>query len=146
VFVALGAMSERAMCNCKELPSYIADPNYYDRKFQYQGTEDNSEYFQEVESEDWQPEMDFGNPIVQCIDCGQYWYFEYAPEESAFPLFGMKRSNVTDFPSETLIEEAKGKLSLLAHGGTSAEKCRIKGCENYKLNGRELCVHHISFP
>ena len=134
------------MCNCKELPLYIADTGYWDKNFQYLGANDNSEHFQEIESEGWQPEMGFGNPIVQCIKCGQYWYFEYAPEESAFPLFGMKRSGFKDFPSEIRIKETKAKLSLLAHGGTSTEKCRLKGCQNYKLKGRELCVNHISFP
>lgn len=139
-------MSERAMCNCKELPSYISDPTYWDRHFRYQGADDNSECFQEIESENWQPEMDFDNPIIQCMVCGQYWYFEYAPEEGAFPLFGIKRSGIKDLPDETLIGEAKEKLSLLAHGGISTEKCRMKGCENYNLKGRELCVKHISFP
>lgn len=134
------------MCNCRELPSHIADPSYWDRHFRYQGTDDNSEHFQEIESENWQPEMDFDNPVIQCMECRQYWYFEYAPEEGAFPLFGIKRSSIKDLPNETLIGEAKEKLSLLAHGGTSTEKCHIKGCENYKLKGRELCINHISFP
>ena len=134
------------MCNCKQLPVYIAVLDYYDRHFQFQGAEENSEYFEEIESDDWVPEMDFHNPVLQCQECGQYWYFEYAPEEGAFPLFGIKRSSLKDIPDNALINDAKEKLSLLAHGGTTAEKCRVKGCEYSKLKGRELCVLHISFP
>ncbi len=125
---------------------YIADLGYYDRSFRFQGAEVNSAYFEEIESDDWLPEMDFDNPIIQCGECGQYWYFEYAPEESAFPLFGIKRSGCKDIPNKELVSQTKEELSLVAHGGTANERCRMKGCEYKKLKGRELCVHHISFP
>lgn len=134
------------MCNCKELPESIADPFYWGRRFQYLGVEKNSEYFQKIDSENWKPDMDLENSNIQCQNCGQYWYFEYAPEEGAFPLFGIKYSSLGKEPNDQYITENKEMLSLLAHDGVTDDKCRNKGCELNKLNGRELCVKHISFP
>lgn len=134
------------MCNCKNLPPYIADTTYFDKHFQYEGFDKNKIYFQEIESESWYPEMEFDNPIIQCQECGQFWYFEYAPEEMVFPLFGLKIVRSVDAPNEQKVRDAKQQLLLLAHGGIFTERCRVKLCNNFKLKGRELCAKHIPFP
>ncbi|RYC43617.1 hypothetical protein CTN06_06890 [Pectobacterium zantedeschiae] len=36
--------------------------------------------------------------------------------------------------------------TLVAHGGFDSGKCRMTGCTNDKLLGRELCYLHLPFP
>ena len=124
----------------------ICEPYYYNRGFNFLGAGSQSKYLEEIESDSWDPELEFKECNVKCLECGQYWYFECAPEESTFPLFGMKYRDHGYEPSAEEVESKKEQLSLLMHGGTSSSGCRIKGCTNRKLNGRELCVKHISFP
>jgi len=134
------------MCNCSDLPEIVGDPLYNNIAITFVGISANPEYFQEAESDSWEPELEFGECNVRCKECGQYWYFECAPEESTFPLFGLKYRDHGYEPFQSEIEEKKEWLSILAHGGTQESECRIKGCKNLKLLGRELCVKHITFP
>ena len=134
------------MCNCNELPESISFLGYYDRNFEFQGKEQNSKYFQEIDSDSWEPELEYGDVYTKCMECGQYWYFQTAPEESTFPLFGMKYRDHGYEPTKEEVTTEKNKLCILAHGGKDTSKCRMKGCNENRLKGREFCEKHITFP
>lgn len=134
------------MCNCADLPELVCDPSYYNKGFSFEGIKSYPEYFDGIDSDYWVPDLEYCECNSRCKDCGQEWYLECAPEESTFPLFGLKTRGPGYEPSKEEIKDKKETLSLMAHGGTDEFVCRIKECNNNKLKGREFCVEHITFP
>lgn len=134
------------MCNCSELKEFVVnlDSNWLNQAIPYQGKQIFSEYFAEIEAEDFQPDLDYSESYYTCFDCGQAWYLECEPQENTWPLFGIKLSNIEPRLSQNDIESYKKFAVILAHNGFEDTKCRQAGCENFKLKGRELCHQHFS--
>ncbi|AJZ88485.1 hypothetical protein VW41_05210 [Klebsiella michiganensis] len=133
------------MCNCQALPAYVADISYGQNRFQFIGEHLHADYFMPPDSEHFSPALDYSQNQYLCLECGQQWYFECAPEQTSFPLFALKLISDAE-PGVTEINAAKQFLAILAHDGFASEKCRMKGCENFKLKGREMCHLHLRFP
>jgi hypothetical protein len=132
------------MCNCTDLPPTIAtDLRYWHRGFSFAGIAHSSDYFQDLETESLVPALSYGCTIYQCDACGQTWYIECFPEESAFVSFALKIS-IGVPPMQAEIAAAKQSLSVLAHGGFQSDPCLAKGCPNLRLKGRSVC--HLHFP
>lgn len=134
------------MCNCSELKEVVVDldSNWISQSIPYQGKEAFSSYFEEIEAEEFEPDLDYSEFYYVCKDCGQAWYFECAPDESTFPLFGIKLESVGQKLSKEEIESNKDFITILAHNGFESSKCRTANCNNFKLKGKELCHKHLS--
>lgn len=109
-----------------------------------QGREVFSDFFEAIEAEKFQPVLSYSEFYYCCKICGQAWYFEGAPDEMTSPLFGIKLQSIEWRLSKDGIDSKKQLMTLLAHNGFGSEKCRHTGCDNYKLNGKELCHNHLS--
>lgn len=92
------------------------------------------------------PELDYSNNYYQCLECGQRWYFHCSPEETTWPFFGIKLPDSIDKLSEEEIESNREFITILAHNGFEPTKCRHKGCNNFKLKGKEVCHKHLTLP
>jgi hypothetical protein len=134
------------MCNCSRLPTHVADIEYRQRGFLFLGAVLHNRHFETPDSEHFEPNLDYEKTMYLCGDCGQAWYIECLPEETTSPGFALKANDVTQPPSGDEVNAAKEYLSILAHDGFHAEKCRMADCNNHKLKGRELCHLHIPFP
>lgn len=134
------------MCNCNKLPRYVADIELWTNPFQFSGKLFNHLYFETPDSEYLEPRVEFQIFMYRCTQCGQYWYVEGTPEENSSAEFALKVAQLTKLPSNDEVKAAKEYLCILAHGGFDSGKCRVAGCQNYKLIGRELCHLHIPFP
>jgi hypothetical protein len=134
------------MCNCKDLPEYVADLECRDRGFNYGGAAQNSRYFEYLNSEAFVPILDYTHNLYYCAECNQRWYIECLPEETPSPGFALKLNDSVLEPPTKEIAMAKQSLSILAHGGFSSDACRIAGCANACLIGRALCHEHTTFP
>lgn len=136
------------MCNCVDLPKAIIDisSSWINKTISLQGQELFAHYFQEMQAELFEPELDYSIYSYQCLECGQYWYIECSPDEGLSPLFAMKYERVKGQPNTDDVWSTKEFLTVLAHNGFENSKCRTIGCENYKLKGRELCHHHLTLP
>lgn len=131
------------MCNCIELPSAVADPTYSDCTFDFEGLEKHGIHFQELKTESFEPSLDWRPRVYRCRSCQPCWYVECVPEEVLSPRFAMKCS-AEDAPPASEIAEHKNRLCVLAHDGHEPARCRMSGCCNNKLRGRELCELHCS--
>lgn len=134
------------MCNCKELPTCVAEIEYLDRGFQFFGVLIHNHYFETPDSEHFEPQLDYSQFMYHCMECGQKWYIECAPEQTPYPEFALKVNELVRPPSVNELQAAKQYLCILAHGGFGSDKCRMAECQNHKLLGRELCHLHILFP
>jgi hypothetical protein len=136
------------MCNCLELKEFVVDldSSWIDRTIPYQGRNIFPEFFEEIEGEEFEPELDYSENYYNCQECKQSWYFECTPDESTFPLFGIELSNPEQRLSQEEITSSKEFLAVLAHNGFEATKCRYAGCQNFKLKGKELCQKHLTVP
>ncbi len=136
------------MCNCAELNTVFLDldSNWVQQAIPYQGKSLFSQYFLEWDSDQVAPELDYSKHNYQCLECDQYWYFECSPEQSTWPLFGIKRSDKDQKLSEEDIKANQEFVTILAHNGFEPTLCRAKGCHNFKLKGKELCHKHITLP
>jgi hypothetical protein len=136
----------RAMCNCRELPSSVAELEYREQDFQYMGDLFHNHYFETPDSDHFEPPLDYSHSMYCCMECGQTWYIECTPEQNPSPKFALKVNEIIRLPSDKKLQAAKQYLCILAHGGFDSEKCRMADCQNHKLLGRELCHLHIPFP
>jgi len=134
------------MCNCNELPACVADIELWLNRFSFQGALIHHRHFETPDSEYLEPPVEYQASMYRCMQCGQHWYIEGTPDENSTPEFALKAARLTVFPTDNEIKAAKEYLCILAHGGFDSEKCRIVGCPNHKLVGRELCHLHIPFP
>lgn len=134
------------MCNCRKLPNCVADIEYWTQGFEYLGSQNHCHYFETPDSTNFEPALNYSKSIYQCSECGQRWYIECLPEETPSPGFALKINAALQLPSDDEVEAAKEYLCILAHGGFDSKKCRVAGCKNHKLIGRELCHLHIPFP
>ena len=136
------------MCNCLELPRAIINigSSWISKDIGLQGQEQFSNYFQEMQAELFEPELDYSTYHYQCLECGQHWYIECSPDEGLSPLFALKYEGVNHQPNADDVWSNKEFLTVLAHDGFENTKCRTVGCENYKLKGRELCHRHLTLP
>lgn len=75
------------MCNCKKLPTCVAEIEYLDRGFQFFGALIHNNYFETPDSEYLEPQLDYSQSMYHCIECGQKWYIECAPEQTLYPKF-----------------------------------------------------------
>jgi hypothetical protein len=139
--MALGSSELLIMCKCVELPDVVADPTYSDCTFHFEGLEKHGIYFQELETESLEPTLDRYPRVYRCRSCQQWWYVECTPEDTISPLFAMKCKSEST-PSASEILGHKNRLCVLAHGGHESSPCRISGCTNLKLRGREICELH----
>lgn len=134
------------MCNCRELPTCVAEIEYREQGFQFLGVLIHYQYFETPDSEHFEPQLDYSQSMYLCTECGQTWYIECAPEQASYPEFALKVNGTALLPSESELQAAKQYLCILAHNGFGPEKCRMARCQNHKLLGRELCHVHIPFP
>lgn len=134
------------MCNCRELPSSVAEPENRGQILALTGISLYQRYFVTPDSNRFEPPLDYSHFLYCCMECGQRWYLECTPEESPHPSFALKVNETTRLPSDELLQAVKQYLCILAHGGFDSEKCRAVDCQNHKLLGRELCHLHIPFP
>jgi hypothetical protein len=136
------------MCNCNKLNEVVVDldSSWISQSIPYQGKEAFSSYFEEIEAEEFEPDLNYSEFYYACIDCGQAWYLECAPVEPTFPLFGIKLKNIGQILSKEEIESQKNFIIILAHNGFEPSKCRTANCNNFKLKGKELCHMHLSIP
>jgi hypothetical protein len=134
------------MCNCSRLPTSVADIEYWQQGFASFGASINARYFEIPDSECYEPILQYSIHLYKCIECGQPWYIECLPEETPSPGFALKLNDPSYSPSDEEVNAAKEYLCVLAHGGFSPHKCRMSGCNNHQLLGRELCHLHITFP
>lgn len=134
------------MCNCSKLREIIADldSSWINQATPFQGREMFTGFFEEIEVEELEPELNYSEFYYYCKGCGQAWYFECTPEETTSPLFGIKLQNTEHRLSQDEIDSQKEFITILAHNGFGSAKCRNAGCDNYKLNGKELCQKHLS--
>jgi len=134
------------MCNCADLPQAVAELEYWNRGFSFQGSTEHAAHFQELDGSSLLPPLNFTHFLYSCGECGQAWYIECLPEEAPVPGFALKLESSASSPSREEIVAAKEILCVLAHGGFESDKCRISGCTNRCLKGRALCQAHITFP
>lgn len=134
------------MCNCRELPPFVVEINCREHGPQLTGLSYHHRYFEIPDSEFFEPPLDHSHSMYRCAECGQMWYFELWPEQTPWPEFALKVDDLTRSPSEQERRAARQYLCILAHGGFDSEKCRMAGCHNHKLLGREICHLHFSFP
>ena len=136
------------MCNCSKLPESIVDiySSWVERAIELQGEKIFSHYFQEMESEHFEPELNYSEVYYKCLECGQHWYIECSPEEYPSPLFALKCKDSASKPTKDDIESQKEFLTILAHNGFENTICSMAGCNNYKLKGKALCQKHITVP
>lgn len=134
------------MCNCGKLREIVLDldSNWVGQAVTCQGREVFSGFFEGIESESFEPSLGCSELYYCCQSCGQSWYIECAPDEMTFPLFGIKLQSNEHRLSENEIFAKKKFITILAHNGFDSEKCRHLGCDNYKLNGKQLCHNHLS--
>ena len=131
------------MCKCKELPLAIADLGDGQNRFDYQGEEVFSAYFQNLDTEDFVPALDYEISNYVCKICSQKWYVECAPEQTTWPLFSMKDVTGKLTEKSAGVAAQKAFLEVLAHGGFSEERCLFKNCTGLALNGRFVCYAHL---
>ncbi|MGK5073174.1 hypothetical protein [Janthinobacterium sp. ZB1P44] len=131
------------MCNCKKLPSAIADIDYWKTPFDYKGAKEFSAYFQRLDSDDLSPALDYEISNYECRICSQKWYVECAPEQTTWPLFAMKEVAGKLTGKSPGVAAQKALLEVLAHGGFSEEWCLFKNCTGLALNGRFVCYAHL---
>lgn len=114
------------MCNCRKLKEVVVDldSSWISQAIPYQGKEAFSSYFEEIEAEEFEPELSYSEFYYTCIACGQAWYFECAPDESTFPLFGIKLECVEQKLSKYEVEAKKDFIIILAHNGFESSKCQ----------------------
>jgi len=145
IYQLLGFIS---MCNCLQLPESIADisSSWVNSAIEFKGSEIFHIFFQEMESEEFQPDLDYSEVNYKCLECGQYWYIECSPEENPSPLFAIKRSGSNKELSKDEIESSKEYITILAHNGFESTACSMAGCNNYKLKGKALCQKHLTVP
>ncbi|ATY91657.1 hypothetical protein ECA3131 [Pectobacterium atrosepticum SCRI1043] len=134
------------MCNCKELPTSVAEIEHWGHGFHFPNALTHNRHFETLDSEYFEPQLDYSEFMYRCTECGQAWYIECTPEASPSSLFALKVRDTESLPSDKEVKSAKEHLCILAHGGFDSEKCRMAGCQNDKLLGRELCYLHLSFP
>ncbi|RJL50808.1 hypothetical protein D5071_12250 [Pectobacterium carotovorum] len=134
------------MCNCKELPTSVVELDSWWHSFHFSNALTHNRHFETPDSEYFEPQLDYSESLYRCAECGQAWYIECAPEQSPYALFALKTEDAKSLPSDKEVKTAKVHLCILAHGGFDSEKCRMAGCKNLKLLGRELCHFHIPFP
>lgn len=134
------------MCNCKKLKKTVfdLDSNWIDQAIAYQGRDVFPEFFAEFEAEEFEPALSYSEFYYCCKTCSQAWYLECASDEVTFPLFGIKLQGIEQRLSKDEVDSQKQFIILLAHNGFGSGKCRQSGCNNYKLNGKELCHHHLA--
>ena len=129
------------MCNCKELPNLVIDvEENWDSNKNEEMVALCSYFFKCIEAEEFEPKLSYSETNYKCLECGQRWYIECAPEECTYPEFAVKFNTVS--PSKDEIRAHKQFLSILMSCGFASEKCRMKGCDNYKLKDMELCHVH----
>lgn len=116
------------MCNCRKLPTCVAEIEYRERGFQFLGASINNHYFETPESEHFEPQLDHSQSIYRCMECGQKWYIECSPEQTPHPEFALKVNELVRLPSVSELQAAKQYLCILAHGGFGSEKCSMVGC------------------
>jgi hypothetical protein len=133
------------MCECAALPATVADLDYWERNFRFEGRAAFPGFFNVPDGDSFEPALDHSTRAYRCTACGQRWHVECAPEEQPSPVFAMKLE-----PGQLLdpgtIRSQKEFLCILAHRGFAAEGCRWKGCQNLQLKGRLVCHLHVSFP
>ena len=136
------------MCNCAELPKSVVDISlsWSFRAIEMEGVNLFPQYFSGLESEEFEPELNHEEDYYRCKECGQAWYIYLDSEESPSPWLAIKVAGVSASLSETDIRAEKELLTILAHNGFEPDGCRISGCKNLKLNGKELCNVHLSLP
>jgi hypothetical protein len=103
------------------------------------------QYFQEMDTEELAPTLEYSQHLYGCSACGQRWYIELLPEEQPSPGFAMKLPDHGHGPSSEEICVAKESLCIIAHGGFQPSPCRMAGCSNHQLKGRALCQLHLAF-
>ena len=134
------------MCNCKQLAETVVDLNagLMGQALPSCGQDLFPCYFGEIESEDFEPQLNYGDLYYCCKECGQAWYFECAPDEITSPVFAIKRYSVEQRLSKDEVNAKKEFITLLAHNGFSDKKCSHIECDNYQLNGKKMCHKHLS--
>lgn len=140
------------MCNCMNLKDVFINlsPSLSTPKFNYQGVEKFSEYFQNIPGEyfhaidddDFEPEFDHSIKNYTCKFCGQAWYFEFESGEYPSPEFGMKLRDANEKLNLDDVYASKQFLTILAHDGFEPSRCRSQKCCNLKLKGKEVCHIH----
>ena len=136
------------MCNCSDLPKAVIEVSlsWAFRSVKMEGVENFPQYFSGLESEEFEPELNYDTSYYHCKVCRQRWYIYLDSDESPSPWLVIKHDNV-DLPlSEKEIEAEKQFLTILAHNGFSSAQCRISECGNLKLKGKELCHIHLTLP
>jgi len=136
------------MCNCEELPKSVVDVSlsWSFRSIEMQGVNQFTQYFSGLEAEDFEPELSHEVEYYRCKGCGQAWYIYLDGDESPSPWLAIKVAEVSTSLCETDIRAEKEFLTILAHNGFESDNCRVSGCKNLKLKGKELCNVHLSLP
>ncbi|WP_420064285.1 hypothetical protein [Pectobacterium colocasium] len=124
----------------------MAELEYWGHGFHFSHALTHNRHFETPDSEYFEPQLDYSESLYRCMECGQAWYIESISEQCPYPLFALKVQETASLPSDKEVKAAKVHLCILAHGGFDSEKCRMAGCQNDKLLGRELCHFHIPFP
>lgn len=134
------------MCNCNDLSEIVfdLDSSQHTELKKGLGRHAFPSFFAEFEVEEFEPALSYSELYYCCKCCGQPWYIECAPEELTFALFGIKLQDNDQRLTTNTINSKKQFITLLAHNGFGAEKCRHQTCDNHSLNGKELCHNHLS--
>lgn len=128
------------MCNCKQLPDYVYNI-WREQIIELQGIKLFPEYFSGLEAEEFEPELSFEHQYFKCKECGQEWYIFLDCDEII--EFAIKVESIQENLSQHEIRAVKEFLTILAHNGFEPEKCRVSGCNNLKLKGKEFCHKRI---
>jgi hypothetical protein len=134
------------MCNCVVLPIAVVDILCSETRFNFQGKVEFQPFFESLDSENYLPDLDYSKHHYKCMECGQFWYIENSADQNPAPIFAMKYNGLSYEPTIEEIRAEKDFLLILAHRGFSSTTCRVLGCNNKKLKGREICFLHLSLP
>lgn len=136
------------MCECRSVGNFFACVDNFSDIINASNTMKDkfSSYFiEKFPCEETLPRFNYGDVYYVCDECGQAWYFECAPVECTYPVFGIKLPNINTKIRDNEINAIKQFLIVLAHEGFSKNKCRHMFCSNYALNGLEVCLNHLGF-
>lgn len=136
------------MCNCSELPKSVIEISlsWSFRSIKMAGVELFPQYFSGLETEEFEPELNYETTYYRCKECGQRWYIYLDSDESPSPWLAIKHDDLEIPLTDEEIEAEKQFLTILAHNGFESGLCRKSGCKNLKLKGKELCNIHLTLP
>lgn len=132
------------MCQCNQYHEAVIELTHaHDRNFDFPGAKLFSSHFQTPDDSTFSPKLNYSIASYECTSCGQKWHVESTPEQYPSVVFAMKYFSGVQ-PTDNEVKSRKQFLAILAHAGFSEGLCRLSGCKNLKLKGREFCHIHLT--